>query len=93
MQRRIRTCGDDVGGHNVGYFAGMGLDVISRERVITGQREQPPRALPLRAGLGPMQQIALAHDTDDFALVVATGTALIRRSGRSWQPPSRTRRA
>ena len=66
----IRRCGDDFSGHDVGYLVGMCLDIIGGKRLVPCQCKQPPRTLPLGTRLGAMQQVALAHDADELAMVV-----------------------
>src|SRR6516225_11950457 len=73
MQWRIRSCRDDACGHYVRYFPGVCLDVFGCKRVISDQAQEPPRVPSLCARFGAMQQIALADNTNELALIIDNG--------------------
>ena len=56
--------GDHLGGHDLPGAAGVGLGVVSRQRVIAGEQPQPPGAALLADGAGMADQVTLAHDAD-----------------------------
>src|SRR5476649_2137376 len=68
--RRVQRHADHRMRHHIGGFAGMRFDELMGQDFFSGQKFEPPRAVPFGAGFHAMNQIAFADDSDKGILII-----------------------
>ena len=67
LERRVPGHHDHLAGHHLFDLAAVRVDVFPGKAPRAEDELQPAGMMPLRAGLGPPQQVALGNDADDGA--------------------------